>query len=92
MDPDSVLVRTERLLRDKVYVNLPGTLFGPFVLPVAIRQEVDAGQFRIVSSVRDPEVSVRPGFLRFGFRADLAVRPVAESARASAGRAGPRGE
>lgn len=77
LDPDSVLVRIERLLRDKVHVNLPGTLFGPFVLPVALRQEVDAGEFRIVSSVRDPEVAVKPGFLRFGFRAELAVRPLA---------------
>ena len=78
MDPDSVLVRIERLLRDKVNVNLPGTLFGPFVLPVAASQYVDAGDFRIVSSVKDPEVAVRPGYLRFGFRADLTVRPAPE--------------
>ena len=75
MDPDSVLVKIERLLRDKVHVNLPGTLFGPFVLPVALRQEVEAGDFRIVSRVHDPEVAVRPGYLRFGFRAELSVRP-----------------
>lgn len=81
MDPDSVLTRIERLLRDKVNVNLPGTLFGPFRLPVALRQEVETGDFRIVSSVRDPEVAVRPGFLRFGFRADLSVRPVSDGAK-----------
>jgi hypothetical protein len=81
MNPDSVLLRIERLLRDKVSVNLPGTLFGPFVLPVALRQEVDAGEFRIISSVRDPEVAVRPGYLRFGFRADLAVRPIPGAAK-----------
>ncbi|HET9251031.1 MAG TPA: hypothetical protein VFP58_02810, partial [Candidatus Eisenbacteria bacterium] len=85
MDPDSVLVRIERLLRDKVHVNLPGTLFGPFTLPVATRQEVDAGDFRIVSSVKDPEVAVRPGYLRFGFRVELTVRsaPQAPSLRAT---------
>jgi hypothetical protein len=65
-------------LRNKVYVNLPGTLFGPFVLPVPVHQMVDAGEFRIVSTVRDPEVAVRPGYLRFGFRADLTVRPAPE--------------
>jgi hypothetical protein len=93
LNPDSVLVRIERLLRDKVHVNLPGTLFGPFVLPVALRQEVDAGEFRIVSSVRDPEVAVRPGFLRFGFRAELAVRHDPPAATdVSGGRSGPKAE
>jgi hypothetical protein len=92
MDPDSVLVKLERLLRDKVHVNLPGTLFGPFVLPVALRQEVDAGEFRIISTVRDPEVAVRPGFLRFGFQANLAVRPSSEAATATGGRSARREE
>jgi len=82
MDPDSVLVKIERLLRGKVNVRLPGTLFGAFRLPVAVRQEVDAGDFRIISSARDPEVAVRPGYLRFGFRADISVRPVPGGAKA----------
>jgi hypothetical protein len=77
-----VLVKIERLLRGKVNVRLPGTLFGAFRLPVAVRQEVDAGDFRIVSSARDPEVAVRPGYLRFGFRADISVRPVPAGTKA----------
>ena len=78
MNADSVLTRLRTLVRRKVHFNLPRRLFKPFYLPVTLRQQYDAGDFRVIGKMEDPEVVVRPGYLLFGFRAALMVQPLAE--------------
>jgi len=77
MNPDSVFRRVEGIVRGKVRIRLPGALFKPFALPVALNKSYDAGDFHIQARATNPEIAVREGYLQFGFNADLAVRPVA---------------
>lgn len=76
MNADTVLVKLRTLVRRAVRVALPRTLFKPFSLPLSLRQEYDAGEFRVTARMEDPEVVVRPEYLRFGFRAALVVQPL----------------
>ena len=76
MDADSVLARLRTLVRQDVEFRLPQRLFKPFKLPVSLRQQYDAEDFRITARMEDPEVVVRPEYLRFGFRAALKVQPL----------------
>jgi hypothetical protein len=76
MNPDSVLADLRTLIRRKVRFGLPQTLFKPFAVPFSPRQRYDAGDFRITARMEDPEVVVRPEYLRFGFRAALMVQPL----------------
>ena len=55
---------------------MPQGLFKPFSLPVSLRQQYDAEDFRVTARMEDPEVVVRPEYLRFGFRAALRVQPL----------------
>lgn len=55
--------------------HLPRTLFKPFSLPLSLEGQYDAQTFRVTARMEDPEVMVRPGYLRFGFRAALLVQP-----------------
>ncbi|HET9951396.1 MAG TPA: hypothetical protein VFS09_06335 [Candidatus Eisenbacteria bacterium] len=75
MNADTVVTKLRKLVRRKVRVSLPGTLFKPFSVPVSLRQQYDTGEFRITARMEDPEVMVRPEYLRFGFRAALKVQP-----------------
>jgi hypothetical protein len=75
MNPDTVLAKVRGLVRTKIALRLPATLFKPFSLPLSLEKEYTAGDVNIAASVREPEVVMEPGFLRFGFRAELAVRP-----------------
>jgi len=75
MNPDTTLSRLRTLIRHRVRFNLPRTLFKPFSLPVSLREQYDAEEFRVTARMKDPEVVVRPGYLRFGFRAALMVQP-----------------
>ena len=79
MDPDSMMTKVRHLVRTKIAFRLPAALFKPFSLPVSLKKEYDAGDVRIAASVRQPEVVVEPDFLRFGFKAELAVRPSART-------------
>ena len=63
-------------VRQDVEFRLPQRLFKPFKLPVSLRQQYDAEAFRITARMEDPEVVVRPEYLRFGFRAALKVQPL----------------
>ena len=76
MNADTVLTKLRTLVRQEVRFGLPGTLFKPFSVPVSLRQQYDAGEFRITARMEDPEVVVRPEYLRFGFRAALMVQPL----------------
>jgi hypothetical protein len=76
MNADTVLAGLRKLVRRKVRFGLPRTLFKPFSLPVTLRQQYDAGDFRITARMEDPEVVVRPDYLRIGFRATLSVQPL----------------
>ncbi len=76
MNADSVLADLRTLIRRKVQFGLPRTLFKPFSAPVSTRQQYDAGEFRITARMEEPEVVVRPQYLRFGFRAALMVQPL----------------
>ena len=80
MDPDSVMAKVRKIVRTKIAFRLPATLFKPFSLPVSLEKEYDAGDVRIEASVRRPEVVMERDFLRFGFKAELAVRPNARAA------------
>lgn len=75
MNADTVLTRLRTLIRHEVQFGLPQTLFKPFSLPVSLRGQYDAGDFRVTARMEDPEVVVRPDYLRFGFRAALLVQP-----------------
>jgi hypothetical protein len=75
MNADTVLTRLRALVRHEVRFGLPRTLFKPFSLPVSLRGQYDAGDFRVTARMQDPEVVVRPDYLRFGFRATLLVQP-----------------
>jgi hypothetical protein len=75
MNADSVLAKVRTLVGHEVEFGLPRTLFKPFSLPVSMRQQYDAEDFRVTARVEDPEVTVRPDYLRFGFRAALVVQP-----------------
>ena len=75
MNADSVLTRLRTLVRRKVRFDLPRRLFKPFHLPVTLQQQYDAGDFRVIGKMEDPEVVVRPDYLLFGFRAALLVQP-----------------
>ena len=79
MNADSVLTRLRTLVRREVEFGLPRTLFKPFFLPVSLEQQYDAGDFRVTARMEDPEVAVRPDYLRFGFRAALVVQPLASA-------------
>lgn len=79
MDPDSMMTKVRHLVRTKIAFRLPAALFKPFSLPVSLRKEYDAGDVRIAASVRQPEVVVESDFLRFGFKAELTVRPSAQA-------------
>ncbi len=74
MDPDTVLMQFRRLVRRGIRVDLPRRLFKPFSLPVSLEKQYMAGDFHILARIRDPEVAVRTGYLRFGFGAELRVR------------------
>ena len=74
MKPDTLLVKLRQLVRNNIRIALPKTLFKPFSLPVALAEEYQAAGFHISARARDPEVAVRPGYLRFGFGAALRVR------------------
>ncbi len=74
MDPDTVLAKVRKLVRTKIAFRLPARLFKPFSLPISLSKEYETGEVRIAASVRQPEVVMEPDFLRFGFRAELAVR------------------
>ena len=76
MNADTLLTKLQTLVRKKVRFGLPGTLFKPFSVPVSLRQQYDTGEFRITARMEDPEVVVRPEYLRFGFRAALMVQPL----------------
>jgi len=67
MNADTVLTRLRTLIRREVQFNLPRTLFKPFSLPVSLRGQYDTEEFRITARMEDPEVVVRPDYLRFGF-------------------------
>jgi len=67
MNADTVLTRLRTLIRREVQFNLPRTLFKPFSLPVSLRAQYDTEEFRITARMEDPEVVVRPDYLRFGF-------------------------
>ena len=75
MDADSTLKRLRTLIRHDVEFTMPPRLFKPFSLPVSLRQQYDAEDFRVTARMEDPEVVVRPEYLRFGFRAALKVQP-----------------
>ncbi len=75
MNADSALARLRTLVRRDVEFRMPKRLFKPFSLPVSLRQQYDAEAFRITARMEDPEVVVRPEYLRFGFRAALQVQP-----------------
>lgn len=79
MNADSVLADLRTLIRRKVRFSLPRTLFKPFSVPVSVRQQYDAGDFRINARMEDPQVLVRPEYLRFGFRAALSVQALAQA-------------
>jgi len=74
MNADTVLTRLRTLIRREVHFNLPRTLFKPFSLPVSLRGQYDTEEFHITARMEDPEVVVRPDYLRFGFRAALLVK------------------
>lgn len=76
MNADTVLTRLRTLVRQKVQFGLPRTLFKPFSVPMSLRQQYDAEDFRVTARMEDPEVVVRPDYLRFGFRAALMVQPL----------------
>jgi hypothetical protein len=74
MDADTVLSKVQTLVRRNVRFRIPRTLFKPFSLPVSLKDEYTAGDFRIAARVRNPEVAVRSDYLRLGFGAELEVR------------------
>ncbi len=76
MNADSALAKLRTLVRHGVKFRMPRRLFKPFSLPVSLRQQYDAEDFRITARMEDPEVVVRPEYLRFGFRAALKVQPL----------------
>jgi hypothetical protein len=75
MNADSVLARLRTLVRRDVQFRMPERLFKPFSLPVSLRQQYEGEDFRITARMEDSEVSVRPEYLRFGFRGALQVKP-----------------
>lgn len=75
MNADSALARLRALVRQDVEFRMPKRLFKPFSLPVSLRQQYDVEDFRITARMEDPEVVVRPRYLRFGFRGALQVKP-----------------
>ncbi len=75
MNADTVLTRLRTLIRHNVQFGLPRTLFKPFSLPLNLQGQYDAEDFRVTAQMEDPEVVVRPDYLRFGFRAALLVQP-----------------
>ena len=77
MNADTLFQKVEGIVRNKVRIRLPAALFKPFALPVALDRSYDAGDFHIEALATDPEIAVRDGYLRFGFNADLTVRPAA---------------
>ncbi|HEX5031717.1 MAG TPA: hypothetical protein VFX78_09695 [Candidatus Eisenbacteria bacterium] len=79
MDPDSVMAKVGRLARTKIAFRLPAALFKPFTLPLSLEKEYEAGDVRIAASVRHPEVVMERDYLRFGFMAELAVRPAGQA-------------
>lgn len=79
MNADSTLAKLRTLVRRDVEFGMPRTLFKPFRLPVGLRQQYDAGDVRITARMHDPEVVVRPEYLRFGFRAALMVRALGQT-------------
>jgi len=66
---------------------LPGKLLKPFHLPVWLEQEFVAGDYRLRARAYDPEFVLRPGYLSFGFRAQLVLMPPAVAGAAAV--AGP---
>jgi hypothetical protein len=79
MDPDSVMAKVRHLMRTKIAFRLPASLFKPFTLPISLEKEYETGDVRIAASVRRPEVVMERDYLRFGFMAELAVRPAAQA-------------
>ena len=79
MDPDSIMAKVRHLVRTKIAFRLPATLFKPFTLPLSLEKEYQTGDVRIAASVRRPEVVMERNYLRFGFMAELAVRPAAHA-------------
>jgi hypothetical protein len=75
MNADTVLTRLRTLVRHDVRFGLPRALFKPFSLPLNLRGQYDAEDFRVTAQMEDPEIVVRPDYLRFGFRAALLVQP-----------------
>jgi len=75
MNADSALARLRTLVRRDVEFRMPERLFKPFSLPVSLRQHYEGEDFRITARMEDPEVVVRPDYLRFGFRGALQVKP-----------------
>ena len=74
-----------RMVRRGVKVRLPG-LSQLFHLPLWLEQEFVAGDYRLRARAYDPEFVLRPGYLRFGFRARLAFHsPTPASAVAGSG-------
>ncbi len=86
MNPDTVLTKIRQLVRRGIPVNLPSRLFKPFSLPVTLERQYEAGDFRIAARAREPDVAVRSSYVRFGFRAELMVRPIARPGRQTAAR------
>lgn len=87
IDADSVVAALVRMVRRGVKVRLPGKLLKPFHLPLWLEQEFVAGDYRLRARAYDPEFVLRPGYLRFGFRARLAFHsPTPASAVAGAAR------
>ena len=75
MNADTTLARLRTLIRRDVEFRMPERLFKPFSLPVSLRQQYEGEDFRITARMEDPEVVVRPEYLRFGFRGALQVKP-----------------
>jgi hypothetical protein len=74
MNADSALVRIQRLVTSKgIGVRLPARMFKPFRLPVMLVSRYTAGDYHVEGRTFDPEIQVRPGHLRFAFRAVLKV-------------------
>jgi hypothetical protein len=86
IDVDEVMVSLEKLVRRGVKVRLPGKLFKPFRLPVRLEGEFAAGDYRVRAHAHDPELVMRPEYLRFGFQAGLDLEgPETPPARRPAG-------
>jgi len=79
MDPDDTIEQLRALVRRGVRIRLPARIVKPFHLPVYLRTNYQAGDYRIEARAYDPEVLVRPGYVRFGFQAELRLHSLARS-------------